>query len=52
MSDLKRTQLYGVHVAAGATMVDFGGWEMPTRPKRFHILSSLRARPKGARSRA
>ncbi len=29
MSDLKRTQLYGVHVAAGAVMVDFGGWEMP-----------------------
>ena len=29
MSDLKRTQLYGVHIAAGATMVDFGGWEMP-----------------------
>ena len=31
MSDLKRTQLYGVHVAAGATMVDFGGWEMPIK---------------------
>ena len=29
MPELKRTQLYGVHVAAGATMVDFGGWEMP-----------------------
>ena len=29
MSDLKRTQLYDVHVAAGAEMVDFGGWEMP-----------------------
>lgn len=29
MSGLKRTQLYDVHVAAGATMVDFGGWEMP-----------------------
>ena len=29
MPDLKRTQLYDVHVAAGATMVDFGGWEMP-----------------------
>ena len=29
MSDLKRTQLYDVHIAAGATMVDFGGWEMP-----------------------
>ena len=29
MSELKRTPLYGAHVAAGATMVDFGGWEMP-----------------------
>ncbi len=29
MSELKRTSLYEVHVAAGATMVDFGGWEMP-----------------------
>lgn len=29
MSELKRTQLYAVHVAAGADMVDFGGWEMP-----------------------
>ena len=26
---LNRTQLYDTHVAAGATMVDFGGWEMP-----------------------
>ena len=31
MSDLKRTQLYDVHVAAGASMVDFGGWEMPVQ---------------------
>ena len=29
MRKLKRTPLYDVHVAAGATMVDFGGWEMP-----------------------
>ena len=29
MSELKRTPLYDAHVAAGATMVDFGGWEMP-----------------------
>ena len=29
MSDLKRTQLYNVHIQAGASMVDFGGWEMP-----------------------
>lgn len=25
MSELKRTQLYDIHVAAGASMVDFGG---------------------------
>lgn len=29
MSDLKRTQLYDLHVLSGASMVDFGGWEMP-----------------------
>ena len=29
MSELKRTVLYDAHVAAGATMVDFGGWDMP-----------------------
>ncbi len=29
MSELKRTPLYDAHVAAGATMVEFGGWEMP-----------------------
>ena len=26
---LKRTPLFDTHVAAGARMVDFGGWEMP-----------------------
>jgi len=26
---LKRTPLYQTHVAAGAKLVDFGGWEMP-----------------------
>ncbi|MBR2559871.1 MAG: glycine cleavage system aminomethyltransferase GcvT [Firmicutes bacterium] len=31
MSDLKRTQLYEAHAAAGATMVDFGGWDMPVQ---------------------
>jgi aminomethyltransferase len=25
----KRTALYEQHVAAGARMVDFGGWDMP-----------------------
>ena len=29
MCELKRTALYQAHVDAGATMVDFGGWEMP-----------------------
>ena len=29
MADLKRTQLYDVHVAEGGKMVDFGGWDMP-----------------------
>ena len=29
MSGLNRTSLYDAHVAAGAAMVDFGGWEMP-----------------------
>ena len=28
MSELQRTQLYDVHTEAGASMVDFGGWEM------------------------
>ena len=31
MSDWKRTQLYETHVAAGATMVEFGGWDMPVQ---------------------
>ncbi|MDJ0781517.1 MAG: glycine cleavage system aminomethyltransferase GcvT [Desulfosarcinaceae bacterium] len=29
MTDLKRTILYDNHIAAGAQMVPFGGWEMP-----------------------
>ncbi len=31
MDNLKRTQLYDQHVSLGATMVDFGGWEMPVQ---------------------
>ena len=31
MSEWKRTQLYETHVAAGATMVEFGGWDMPVQ---------------------
>jgi len=29
---LKRTPLYAVHVAAGAKMVDFGGWAEADEP--------------------
>ena len=29
MNELKHTQFYDIHVAAGAEMVNFGGWEMP-----------------------
>lgn len=29
--DLKRTPLYAAHVAAGAKIVPFGGWEMPVQ---------------------
>ncbi|MHB8241392.1 MAG: glycine cleavage system aminomethyltransferase GcvT [Solirubrobacteraceae bacterium] len=29
--DLRRTALYDAHVAAGAKMVDFAGWEMPVQ---------------------
>jgi len=29
LSSLRRTPLYDLHVAAGAKMVEFGGWEMP-----------------------
>lgn len=31
MDGLKRTQLYSAHVEAGATLVDFGGCEMPVQ---------------------
>lgn len=31
MTNLKRTQFYNAHVEAGATLVDFGGWEMPVQ---------------------
>ena len=31
MSDLKRTPLYEVHVASGAKMVPFAGFEMPVQ---------------------
>lgn len=31
MTELKRTLLYDTHVALGARMVEFGGWEMPVQ---------------------
>ena len=31
MSELKRTPLFDAHIALGAKMVDFGGWEMPVQ---------------------
>jgi aminomethyltransferase len=31
MTDLKTTPLHAAHVAAGARLVDFGGWEMPVQ---------------------
>ena len=31
MSDLARTPLYDLHVALGAKMVPFAGWEMPVQ---------------------
>ena len=30
-SDARTTPLYDTHVASGATMTDFAGWEMPLR---------------------
>jgi len=31
MADLLRTPLYGRHLGLGATLVDFGGWNMPVQ---------------------
>ena len=41
---IKRTPLYESHVAAGARMVDFGGWDMPVRyPTRIlHEVAQVR----------
>lgn len=30
-TELRRTDLYNVHEALGARLIDFGGWEMPVR---------------------
>ncbi len=44
MAELKRTQLYDVHVAEGGTMVDFGGWEMPIQYPEGIIAEHLYTR--------
>ena len=44
MSELKRTLLYDAHIAAGATMVDFGGWEMPIQYPEGIIAEHLYTR--------
>ena len=44
MSELKRTALYDTHVAAGATMVDFGGWEMPIQYPAGIVTEHLNTR--------
>lgn len=44
MSELKRTQLYDAHIAAKATMVDFGGWEMPIQYPEGIIAEHLYTR--------
>ena len=42
---LRRTALYDEHLAAGATLIDFGGWEMPVRygkipEEHLHVRSA------------
>ena len=44
MSQLKRTPLYDAHVAAGGTMVDFGGWEMPIQYPTGIVAEHLHTR--------
>lgn len=38
--DLQRTPLYELHVKNGATLVDFGGWEMPLEYKGVGITET------------
>ena len=44
MSELKRTILYQAHLDAGATMVDFGGWDMPIQYPEGIIAEHLYCR--------
>ena len=46
MSDLRRTSLFDRHVAAGARMVPFAGWEMPVQ------YAGIRDEHSAVRSRA
>lgn len=46
MSELKRTQLYDAHLAAGGQMVDFGGWEMPIQYPTGIVTEHLTTRSK------
>ncbi len=47
-STLKRTPLYHRHVALGARLVEFGGWEMPVQDSDIieeHRPRAQRCRP-------
>ena len=44
MSELKRTPFYERHVAAGARLVDFAGWEMPVQYPAGIIAEHLATR--------
>ncbi len=46
MANLLRTPLFDTHVAAGAQMVEFGGWEMPVQYKDGIIAEHLACRKK------
>lgn len=43
-SELKRTPLYETHIALGAQMVNFGGWDMPVRYPARDIAEHLAVR--------
>ena len=44
MSEWKRTQFYETHLAAGATMVEFGGWDMPVQYPSGIVAEHLNTR--------
>ncbi len=46
MTTLKRTPFYDNHVKAGATLVDFGGWEMPIQYPHGIVDEHLQTRIK------